>query len=178
MSKIVIGFIPHFPYDKWSNCKSVTKELTADLTTYSALGSADKCAWGRYKEQITPVFVLPKGRELAKYIRDWTTGEPEKFFKFYALSSKDKYALVLYPQHDRLAIPEGYKIYCSPIVFVTSDMSMFKRVRFTSKTYVGFLDSGELKPKEIHETLTPDFLGPFDVDDPQRLSFYTKTIFS
>lgn len=177
MSRIVIGFLPLFPYQKWAATSKITQEMADEIRICSNYGVVEKCAWGRYKEHITPVFVLNKGRELANYIKEWSNGHPEQIFSFYVLNSNNKYALVLYP-HMQDEVSKDLKVYCSPIRFVSSDVSMFKRVRFTNKTYVGFVDSRDVEQKEIHDTPTPDFLGPFDVGEPGRLSFYAKTIFS
>lgn len=80
----------------------LTNHISDAVNRSLKYGTAVACLWTNFDEGITPIFILEKGKEIARHLRWWAEGAPEKWFKLYFHDGGEtKYAIALYPDLDR-----------------------------------------------------------------------------
>lgn len=156
------------------------------------LGMAESCLWCRYKGQIAPVFVLERSKEIKEHLVTWSEQKPGEWFKLYFVKKQDRYGVVLMPilsksiSRFKLAqlhlnetiITDKDKIilYFRPLQFLSKNRGMLDKVQLLDSHYLGLIDTKDLNLADLRSSPEPDFIGPFEVGDPEEYKWFFENL--
>ena len=182
MDKIIISYVPLLQADR-TKIYQVDSPILLSVNTQPMVTS---CLWGRYQSNITPVFAIERAKEVVSHLKEWAGGEPEKWFKLYAVKQGNKYIITLFPNLKQVLLgvresnPEvdlkGAKIICKPLFFVSESLNLFTRVQWQEHPYLGIIDKRDVNANDILGMIEPTVLGPFQLGDPVSIQSFIDVL--
>lgn len=157
------------------------------LAYYNSLpnGEAKSVAWVMHQDQLAPIFVMPRAREIATHMKEWAENDVKGWFEVSMAVIGRAYRIVLLPSIDRTVerqrfrykmtmmrdLPEGaqFKLIFHPISFMAVDSETIIKVRKNlpkDEIMVGFMDLEALNSGNFEDDQVI-WLGPLKVGPKQ-----------